>query len=94
VIVDLVGERVLRGDKNIGQETGLGWRDICKPTARGIGVCGYSWYVKYLPTHFQAGRRTRLCRLIDEGRKQVAGYGKSMFEGDRSKRNRVTWPYV
>ena len=68
VIVDLVGKSMLRGDEDIGQETGLSWRDVCKPTARGIGVCGYSCFVKYLPTHFQAGRRTRLCRLMDECR--------------------------
>lgn len=56
VVVDLVGERMLRGDKNIGQETGLGWRDVCEPAARGIGVCDHNCIVKYLPAHCGADR--------------------------------------
>lgn len=36
VIVDLVGERMLRRDEDIGQETRLSWRDVCKPAAIGL----------------------------------------------------------
>lgn len=59
MVVDLVGKRMLRGDEDIGQETGLSWRDVCEPTARGIGVGGYSCFMEYLPTHCGAGKRTR-----------------------------------
>lgn len=33
VIVDLIGERVLRCDEDVRQQTRLGWRDVCEPTA-------------------------------------------------------------
>ena len=39
VIIDLIGEGMLRCNQDIGEKTGFCWRDVCKPTAHvGLGV--------------------------------------------------------
>ena len=39
VVVDLIGESMLRCYEDVGEETGFGWRDVCEPTAHvGLAV--------------------------------------------------------
>jgi hypothetical protein len=39
VVVDLVGERMLRCDEDVGEKAGFGGRDVCEPTVKGVGLC-------------------------------------------------------
>jgi hypothetical protein len=49
VVIDLIGESMLRCDKDVGEKTGFGRRYVCEPTAHDE----------------LAGDRSRLCGFID-----------------------------
>lgn len=49
VVVDLIGESMLRCDKDIGKKTWFGRRNVCEPTTHDE----------------LAGDRSRLCGFID-----------------------------